>query len=542
MKNYKTNLCFTLLCSVMILFSSCTDDFEELNTDPSNPTVASTSGEFSLFAQSALYGPHYMRFAGNDDGRGPFQLGHSLFPDVYANYFATTQPVFDSDQNILVGRWLDGAWDYIYEENLRNVVYSEQIARENGLELEEAMMKVWRVYGFHRVTDLWGPIPYSEVLTTEFEVPYDSQEAIYTDFFTTLDEAVAVLKANTGVIAPAWSGSEEILHGGSADLWLTTANTLRLRLAMRVRYVNPTLAQTEAEKAVADGVILTNNENAILETSASFRNHYNTITQWGEFRMSGDMESILKGYQDPRMASYFAEAVEPDTSDDPAGVTFNFEGMRNGQTGTDKNATNFNDLASNMATQYITANIPGEDWVVHQAAEAYFLRAEGALLGWAMGGTAQDLYEQGIAASHEFRGYDGTDLSGNDYITSPNVPAAMDASNPPVSTVPVAFDTDGDLETQLEQIITQKWIALYPDSEEAYAERRRTGYPTLYDRLNSLNPNIPANEIPRRMIYVATEVSTNGDAVTAAIDVLNSESSEPNGDQGNTKVWWDKKN
>ncbi|MEN1786031.1 MAG: SusD/RagB family nutrient-binding outer membrane lipoprotein [Bacteroidota bacterium] len=541
MKKSKFYSLFALVI-LSVTLGACTDDFKELNTDPANATLTSTESEFVLFAKSALYGPHYMRFEGNDDGRGPFQLGHSLFPDVYANYFATTQPVFGSDQYELVGRWLNGAWTYIYEENLRNVVFAEQIARTNELAIEEAMMKVWRVYAFHRVTDLWGPVPYSEVLTSENALPYDSQESIYRDFFTSLDEAVSVLKANAGTVAPAWNGADEILHGGSVDLWLKTANTLRLRLAMRVRYVDAGLAQTEAEKAVADGVILLNEENAILETTDRFRNHYTTITQWGEFRMSADVESILKGYQDPRMATYFAEAATPDPTDDPTGVTFNFEGMRNGQEATTKTGTDFNSTSSNMATEYTTANTAGPAWVVLRAAEAFFLRAEGALLGWNMGGTSQDLYEQGIAASHVEQGYDGNDLSGNDYVTSTNVPAALDASNPAVSTIPVAFESGASLERQLEQIITQKWIAIWPDSEEAYAERRRTGYPTLYNRLNSINPNIAVDEIPRRMPYVAIEQSTNQEAVNTAIGLLNSESSAANGDQGNTKLWWDKKN
>ena len=541
MKN-RRNVKWVFYLLAAIGFTSCTDDFQQLNTDPSNATLGSTENEFNLFAKTALYGPHYMRFQGNDDGRGPFQLGHSLFPDVYANYFATTQPTFESDQFTLVGRWLDGAWTYLYEENLRNVVYAENIARNNGFEIEEAMMKVWRVYAFHRITDLWGPIPYSEVLTAENTIPYDSQEFIYNDFFTTLDEAVTVLKANAGQTAPTWNGGDDILHAGSIDLWLKTANTLRLRLAMRIRYVNAAKAQSEAEKAVVDGVIISNSENAVLETTETFRNHYTTITQWGEFRMSGDVESILKGYEDPRIETYFSEADSPDMMDDPAGVSFNYEGMRNGQSSTSRTSTSFNEIASNMAPAYIQANSAGPAWVVFRAAEAFFLRAEGATLGWNMQGSAQELYEQGITASHVEQGFDGNNLSGEDYVSSVKVPAPMDAENPPVSTVPVAFDASGSIERQLEQIITQKWIALWPDSEEAYAERRRTGYPTLYDRLNSLSPDIPVSAIPRRMTYVAIELSTNGAEVDNGIQLLNSESSQANGDTGTTKLWWDKKN
>jgi hypothetical protein len=102
--------------------------------------------------------------------------------------------------------------------------------------------------------------------------------------------------------------------------------------------------------------------------------------------------------------------------------------------------------------------------------------------------------------------------------------------------VPIAFDGAGNKERQLEQIITQKWIALFPaDSEEAWAERRRTGYPKLYDRLESDNPDIPVNMIPRRLPFVAVEYNTNRKAVEDAIVMLGGP------DNGVTKLWWDKK-
>ena len=190
-----------------------------------------------------------------------------------------------------------------------------------------------------------------------------------------------------------------------------------------------------------------------------------------------------------------------------------------------------------MAAAFTTADSPGPNISIIDASEVYFLRAEGALEGWAMGGTAEALYNQGIVASHTELGFDGSDLSGNDYISSTNLPASFDGTTPAVSTVPVAYNSGGTAEEQLEQIITQKWIALYPNSEEAYAERRRTGYPKLYDRLNSLNAKISVDQLPRRMTYVSSEYSTNEEAVT---DAINNLLGGP--DDGTTKLWWDAKN
>ncbi len=530
MKRSITRFCLGLVLGGFLL--GCTDDFTELNTDPKNFTEdAVTAAEYPLFVKRALYTPNYMPF---DQARGPFQLGHSLFSDVYANYFATTAPNFNSDQFELVGGWLNGAYRYFYQRAAPNIQLAVDTAEEQGFTLENAMMKVWKVYAYHRVTDYWGPIPYSNFGNFETEVPYDSQEAIYNDFFVTLADAITVLKANTG--GTSFLGDNDVIFAGDVDSWLKFANTLRLRLAMRVKYVDPSLSQSNAEAAIADGVMLSNDDNAVIGTDLNFTNSYTTITQWGEFRMSADMESVLKGYQDPRVATYYAPAASPDATDDPAGVEFPYEGMRNGQTAESKATTNFNDLASNMAGPYTLGGDPGPAWTVIAAAEAYFLRAEAALDGYAAGGSAEELYNQGIVQSHLQHGYDGTNLSGEDYVSSALTPVAIDDS-PVASSVPVAYNAAGSPEEQLEQIITQKWIALWPDSEEAYAERRRTGYPRLYNRLNSLNPNIAVDEIPRRMTYTATEYADN---TSATEDAVNNLLGGP--DLGTTKLWWDAKN
>ncbi len=525
-------LCIVAL-AIIFVANSCTDDFTELNTDPKNLTVDNlTQSEYGAVVKAAQFAP---AFLGNP-ARGPFQLTQSLFSDIYGGYFATTAPNFNSDKFTLVGGWLNGAFNYFYARAAPQIRYAEDFAAENGFDLENAMMKVWRVWSYHRVTDYWGPIPYSEFGNGELSVAYDSQEDIYRDFFTTLDEAISVLQSNAG--GTSFLGGNDLVYAGNVDQWLKFANTLRLRLAMRVKYADPSLSQTEAEKAASLGEFIEDNgDNAIIETNPDFRNPYNTITQWGEFRISADMESVLKGYEDPRMQFYAAPAAEPDPSDDPAGVSFPYEGMRNGQSQVAKQGNDFNALASDMSPAYTAPGAPGPDYVAMNAAESFFLRAEGALEGWNMGGgTVQDFYEQGIVTSHVEYGLDGSNLSGGSYIESANTPASFDGSDPAASQVPVAFNTGGDKETQLEQIITQKWISLYPNSQEAWAEKRRTGYPTFYNRLNTDDPTIPVNTVPRRVPFVDGEFTTNESAVNAAID---SQLGGPN--TGTTKLWWDAK-
>lgn len=518
-----------ILAALMLSFSvGCTEKFDEINTNPKSVTVDRLDqSSYGLIVKKAFYGAVFYGDV------MPFLRGHAAFTDLYANYQAHTHPDFFSDSFILNGAWLDVFFTGFYRNAAPQIKYAEDFAVENNYLVEAAMMKVWRVYTYHKITDFWGPIPYSNFGNGEKTVGYDPQDVIYHDFFTTLEEAIAVFKANTGQVS--FLGGQDVVYGGNVDQWLKLANTLRLRLAMRVKYVDPELAKSQAEQAVADGVIESNADNGYVASSADWRNPYNTITQWSDFRMSADMESVLKGYLDPRVADYYGEAAEPDPSDDPDGVVFNYEGIRNGQSKSDKQGKGFNAKASNMAPPYLAVGDKGPDWQLLRAAEAYFLRAEGALEGWNMGGTAETLYNQGILASLAEYGHGETDLLGNDYLTSTRVPTKPDAETEPASDVPIRYDAGASKERQLEQIITQKWIALYPDSEEAWADRRRTGYPTLFDRLMSDNPDFSVSDIPSRLPYVSSEFDTNREAVEEAITMLGGP------DNGVTRLWWDVK-
>ena len=517
---------FFILLTVLV-FTGCTEDFEELNTRPDALIASSVDGSLlgQGFARGQYFSMHGLHWR--------YQISQSLFSDLYAQYFATTAANFDSDRYVEVGRWIDLAWSSFYGQAAPNIKFVEDFTAENGLALEEAVNKVWKVQAYHRQTDYWGPIIYSQFGNGETTVEYDTQEEIYRSFFVTLDEAVSVLKSNSGGNA---FGSNDQMFAGDAGKWLTFANSLRLRLAMRIRFVDPGLAKSEAEKAVADGVMASNADNAYLITTANSQNPFTTITNWGEFRMSALMESILKGYEDPRMAEYFNPAESGDTDGD--GIPY--EGLRNGQAKVDK-VPALNSDNSDMNTRWLP---PGKGGVnpfikVMTAAEVAFLKAEGALIGWNMGGTAKDLYEEGIRLSMTDSQW-GPAVSDSDidaYIASSNKPVAADADSPATTDIPVAFEDGGDAERQLEQIITQKWIALYPDGWEAFAEVRRTGYPKLYPLLFSDNPDLGTNDIFRRMTFVDGEFSNNMAGVTAAQGLPELSG----GDKNNTKLWWDKK-
>jgi hypothetical protein len=295
---------------------------------------------------------------------------------------------------------------------------------------------------------------------------------------------------------------------------------------MRISGIDPTLAQAEAEKSVADGVMTANTDNAFVAVGPNSINGLAAEAPWENMRMSSSMVSYLKGYNDPRMMQYYS----------PADDDGEYHGTRNGMNVTQvaaavsKNGTNLSNINTTRWSDATQATTPLN---VMYAAETYFLLAEAALNGWNVGGTPQQFYEAGITTSMNQWGItDPAAISA--YIASPSTPIPPNdyLNSPAVANVPVKFAADAP--TQRQQILTQKWLALFPDGIEAWAELRRTGYPVLYPVVESDNPDVPANTTISRFTWQADEYNTNGKAVQAALPLLNGP------DKASTHVWWNK--
>ncbi len=530
-KTYYTCAGLGLLAMLIILTVSCTDGFDALNT-PTDRVVASEV-DGSLLGQAFADA----QWRGVRGGGGGLQTGKNLFADLYAQYFATTSANFDSDQFEEIGSWVNGGvWRTMYGNSLRSLDFVLKFTEENNLVVQNAVASIWSVHIYHQLSDYFGPVIYSQYGNGERVVLYDSQESIYNDLFNVLDDAVGVLEQNRGTSV---FGQNDIIFGGDIDNWITYGNSLRLRLAMRVVYADEQLARSNAEAAVAGGVMTDNSQNAFVATTDNNRNDFTRITNWGEFRMSASMQSILQGYEDPRTGAFFSEATmeEDGTQCGACG----YRGLRNGLPRGAKNPE-LNFIFSDMGQPYLPSargggNPPVE---VMRAAEVYHLRAEGALRGWEMGGSAQELYEYGIRASMEEWDV-ATPAEIDAYISSTNTPADYTSNFEPswdlpaLSDITVAWDDSGDFERNLEQIITQKWLSLYPEGLEAFAEYRRTKYPRLYPIIESRNPNIPEDGQMSRLTFVTSEYSQNLDGVESGIQKLGGP------DVNHTKIWWDQK-
>lgn len=528
----KSIIKYTFIVASVFAFTACTGDFENYNTNPYEATEDMLQTDNltvgSFFSQMELRMVPFTAGGQQDDSygsTGSYQHFQGLCSDWYSGYVAPTGTWANGNHN--GNYYFTGTWgNSMYNQNYTQIMPAWSKVKENAEKNKTpevvALATVLKVYAMHRVTDEYGPIPYVNYVSGSIKNTFDSQEDVYKKFFEELDNAIDVLTPF------AASGTKilekfDYIYQGDAKKWVKFANTLRLRLALRVVYANPSLAQQEGEKSLTSsvGFLEGANDRATISGITIMNPLWEQAYSWNEERMSSSMDAYMNGYKDPRLSKYFKAAGDGGYHGVRLGIN-----MASGNTDyVGDKISNFN-LTSSSTIPYMSA------------AESFFLRAEAALRGWNAGGTAKSFYENGIKASMAEWGV----TSGIDtYLNSTAQPNAFvdntgkggDAAQP--STITVAYDENANFEQNLERIITQKWIANFLISPEGWAEFRRTGYPKLFPTTrNSNSGTINTNLQIRRMPYPSTLYDNNKTAVDDAVKLLGG------GDNGGTKLWWDK--
>jgi len=528
-----------VLAIVLVTGSSCTKNFLEDNTDPNKATAEQLTydnlalGGFITQMQTKVFPS--LNNKENEDVNS-YQLIYSLMGDIYAGHQGTSNAFGNNGVNnstyAMIPGWYGAAFANAYK-NAMAPWYSIKQKSEFSSPSTFALAQILKVMAMHRITDMYGPLPYLQFKTGSISTPYDSQEVIYNSFFTDLDEAIAVLtdfvQKNPGAKPLA---KFDLIYGGDFAQWLKFANSLKLRLAMRIVNVNASKAKQAAEEAVAAGVMTSNNDNALLKVDgiSSVNPLYTICEGYNDTRMGANMESFLKGYNDPRIGLLFTKVALP------AGSTPDYHGIRNGSRFSGNAYAVFSKLNVTLTTPI--------QWMA--VAEIYFLRAEGALRGWSMNGTAQSLYETGIrtafsqpiGGTNTFAGDATAYINDNtskpapytDPVTSGN---SIGATSTNLSKITIKWNAADNFNTSLERIITQKWIALYPDGQEAWAEFRRTGFPNIFKVVNNLGNGISTDLQIRRSPFPQNEYLNNSAAVTQGLSLLGG------ADTGGTPLWWD---
>ena len=528
----------TLATGVMTV--GCTDNFEELNTDPYelNPDALPFSAQFQE-PMSYVYAPQ----------QNLFQYCFSLNIDLFSGYFMTPHN-FNGSGNVdyaLNRGFCGGMYENVYLHIFNNTRRLITSCEEQGFVDYAGMMRVIQAYAIQMLTDVYGPVSYTSAIedpTNGASFSYDKQEDIYNSMFALLDEAIKNFQNPTSDLTSRQSF--DFWCNGDLDLWIKVANQLKLRMAMRIVKANPTLAKQKAEEAAQAGVL-----------PQEFSNEQTRMFEWGDAGMNANLITIMEGYNDPRLPLYVTKNQADVTCEDGSTIASGtkYLGIRGGCNLPAKPNQwgNF----SKIVCSYTTA------FPVMKAAEGYFLRAEGILRGWNMGGgTAQQWYEDGIRTSIKNEvAYKGIEvLAGVTSVSDAEIDAYINGTTlqedfvDPVDSqnsikaqndVCVKWDEGASNEQKLQRIIIQKWIANFPISCEGWAEYRRTGYPKFFpNRVNLSNGTIDTDEQIRRLIYSDNEINTNNAELQKGIELLNQEnsSSKFTGDIGGTRVWWDKAN
>lgn len=507
---------------------ACTGKFEEYNTNSEGVYEEDFLADDNLVSR---YFPGLQRsiYFNNDYGERldwTFQLYQNLNADMFSGMMSSPTP-FGSSSNLtysMVDGWNSYAWNTSNDYIMANIKKVEDLIdkyAERDMNIYRAWVQIIKVACMHRVADLYGPIIYSQYGRSDFAAPYDDLRSVYYQFFEELEAGIEGLtlyeENNQG---NRKFRNVDLIYNGNMIFWIKYANTLRLRLAMTIVKAEPEKARLEAEKSVHHkwGVITENFENARV---GSMTHPLATISgSWGDCVMSADMESILKGYADKRLERFFRPVAGN------GALAGQYKGVR---LGVDQEKDVYAVAAS--AVNVATSTTP----VIASAAEAYFLRAEGALRGWNMNGTPQELYEQGIRTSFEQYG-----ISDAEYFTSSNLPADFEDSVIPenshkaVNLVSPAWTDDCSTDVKLQKIVTQKWLALFPDGAIAWTDYRRTGYPKLFPVVNNYSRGVVLSETgPRRIPYPSNELLDNTENYYDGLSKLGGP------DNAATRLWWD---
>lgn len=525
----------------------------------------------------ALGGQFAMR--GGKEGGHPvshaYQYQYSLGVDNYAQYATIPHTVFPySKINITSTYNIDtkaygGAMGAFKLVSKAMVPLLNHSAVDTIPELKAIYLLLYN-YSALEVTDVYGPFPYTELKTNKEVGPfsYDDVRSIYMAIEANIDTALNCFRyfeqkpveyqdAVKALLTQNLLMANDRFKGGykNLDTWVRFANSLKLRMAMHIVKAEPVTARRWAEEAVAGGVIEEEKSEISLRPAVlGFRHPLIEIASWGDTRMSASMEMLFESLQHPYRNYLFLPNANPITNNITKEVLEagkRVVGIRSGthpgeSQGYDDNQyiafSRINHLYMHEAPLYIM-----------KLSEVCFLRAEGAVRGWKMGGSAQEFYEKGIrSANFEDREMKSTWETGGKNIYDAHVEEYMKLekavdytyvdptgdTNPVKSPVTIGVkwnESDND-EVKLEKIITQKYIAGFPDSFEAWVDLRRTGYPQLFEVLNAdeADGSLKQGDMIRRLPFPDTQDgSVLQDVLSTGIPGLGGP------DLMGTRLWWD---
>lgn len=517
----KYSLAFT---AAVILVTGCTKKFEQLNTDP-------TAAGPNNFNPNFLLTTSQLRYTGSEDFSYETWRAQLIHFSVMMQHFSHLAGYWVGDKYTLNNAYSAAYFERAYAEQVKHVVDLVELTRDKAQYANlHQIGRIMRALVFHRITDIYGDVPYAEsglgYYERIFTPKYDRQQDIYMNMLAELDDACS--KLDPAKDKP----TGDLMYQGDIAKWKRFGYSLMMRLGMRLTKIDAATAKTWVEKAATGGPMTSITDNAyIAHDESGGRPTVNRISQVLNLpyeipyiRWSKTFIDFLKNNNDPRLG-VLAE-IPPPGNENTLGAAgdqtpANQLGMPNGYD-LQGGATDISN-APGYPGSYYKYSRPINRWYAKMSgitmlmtyAEVELMLAEAKERGWNVSGTAAGHYNNGVrAAMKSLAQWDAgaaiADGAIDAYlIANPYVPASG-----------------------LQMINTQYWAATIFNDYETFSNWRRSGFPVLTPV--NYPGNVTGGTIPRRLVYPQSEASVNGVNYNAAIANLSG------GDVLTSRVWWDK--
>lgn len=500
-----------------------------------------------------------------------YQITTNLSHDIYGGYVANNQPKHAGktpDYSYGDG-WSGQRWAHFYNDRsteYRNLLRAFKF--NNNPERYKNMFYITRIYyAFLALanTDTYGAMPFRKYVQARIpetnNVEYDTQEQVYDAMFRMLEQAVDSI--NPGDASQYKISGDDICYKGDVEKWLRFANTLRLRMALRISNVAPERAKAEAEAALnnkyglmqsnADNMVTVpkyapidqggtddgGNENPLAMCSVAYGGesvlsydmeqlYRNLSTGGGTYRIKTGRNSYEEHTIDPRclVSWYRAGMTASSLVEGEESLREDFAGCHRGEQAPNISMDQIKYSLTRTIKSTESKKLNPDYWFNYSRptvwlgyAESLFLKAEAVLRGWAgadINNTVEGYFRAGVKASLNY--YEIKADQAKSYIDGLKV-------------LTDGTFTTGDKEQQLEAVITQKWMAVFPNGNEGWADFRRTDYPRLENQLSNFSGgDVPNGKMIKRLLYPNSEASNQYFTSHPELQQANT--------QG-TRLWWD---
>ena len=444
------------IATLALAFNSCTSDFADLNKNPNNPETAPLTNVFGYVIENIA------------EKSGAIEMD---YPAAFVGQ--VTKGTYTDPTNYRT-KPSGGIWDGAYGTTLTNINFVINEAKTDGNNNMLAAAMVLKAYSQQMIVDIYGKAPYTEAgqaTTGLIHAKYDNEKDIYYDLLSSLETANNLFSTTGGGLI----GVGDLIYAGNITNWKKFCNSLRLRLAIRISNVDAAKAKTEIATVLGDPdkypVFESNSDNAFLTFPGGdwvepWSSEHSSI---GDDFMAKPIVDTLLNYSDPRI-KYYAAPLSDGT----------YSGLEVGLDA-DKPYSRVNDLFVNNPT--------GKIYFLKYA-EVELIKAEAIIKGF-VSGSAQAEYEKAITASCKEYGISDGLIS--TYLSGPRVA----------------------WKNSLNQVYMQKWIALFRQTWEAWAEMRRTDVPKL--GTSALPAASGHNRAPFRFPYPDSERKLNSTNIPATV-------------------------